>query len=185
MLTFYLFRAIIPRFGWRWLVVATAFPLVFSLLGFPFIGESPKFFLASNQIEKAVSSLEILARRNKKDLPNGNLINDIKDEEDEEEDLGNIKNLFPNFFYFRLTTLICCIWMLCSFCYYGVILLSPSKFILYIFFKICIFIFFFKKTFYFFLFFRECLYYFKIKKTFIHFCCYFYILIFLKKKRVS
>ena len=100
--------------------------MVLSLVGFPFIGESPKYYLASNDFEKAVQSLTQIAERNRTELPPGRL---VKIEEDDEEDRrGNVWDLVPNFTYTRLTVLVMFSWALNSFIYFGVILLTPGRY---------------------------------------------------------
>lgn len=90
------------------------------------IRESPKYYIASDRLDKAMYTLEQLASRNKKDLPEGTLV--PANSSAEEHSLGNPKDLVPNRTYAELTFLVTCIWMLTSFIYYGVILLTPCKF---------------------------------------------------------
>ncbi|XP_065836696.1 synaptic vesicle 2-related protein-like [Oscarella lobularis] len=60
--------------NWHYFLAFTAIPSCLFLLYFKFIPESPRYYLVSNQIQKAKEVLEQAAKRNGKSLPPGELV---------------------------------------------------------------------------------------------------------------
>jgi len=115
---------ILPIWGWRWLVIVSALPLVVVLTLYPFLPESPRFLLEKGKKDKALIELNKVAVLNKKPLPPGELIGTPLSSE--------VKpNLFFELFSPSLrktTTILWIIWFTNSFAYYGLVILTPAYF---------------------------------------------------------
>ncbi|CAD7696865.1 unnamed protein product [Ostreobium quekettii] len=70
---------IMPRLGWRMLVGLSAIPMVFLLVFFPFIPESPHWLAVTGQMDKAEQVLQRIAKFNGKPMPSGHLTMPPKD----------------------------------------------------------------------------------------------------------
>ena len=70
-----LFEALVvmPAYGWRTLLGLSAIPFVLFSFAGKWIPESPRYHVLSGQPEKAMNTLEHIARVNKKPLPRGTL----------------------------------------------------------------------------------------------------------------
>ena len=64
---------IMPRYGWRVLLGVSAIPLVLFTIACKWLPESPRYHVLSGQPEKAMKTLEWIAKVNKKPLPRGTL----------------------------------------------------------------------------------------------------------------
>ena len=62
-----------PRYGWRVLLGVSAIPLVLFTIACKWLPESPRYHVLSGQPEKAMKTLEWIAKVNKKPLPRGTL----------------------------------------------------------------------------------------------------------------
>ena len=62
-----------PKYGWRLLLGISAVPLVLFTLACKWLPESPRYHVLSGSPEKAMATLEHIARTNKKTLPRGAL----------------------------------------------------------------------------------------------------------------
>ncbi|XP_062513736.1 synaptic vesicle 2-related protein-like isoform X2 [Corticium candelabrum] len=65
---------VMPRFDWHWLLGLTAIPVFIDLFAFKLVPESPRYYVAAGQLEKAREVLEQVARMNGKTLPAGRLV---------------------------------------------------------------------------------------------------------------
>lgn len=63
-----------PTYGWRYLLGISAIPLFFSCILCHWLPESVKFHLASGQRNQAITTLNEIAEKNNKSLPEGDLI---------------------------------------------------------------------------------------------------------------
>lgn len=57
-------RIIIPTAGWRWLVFASAMPLIIVLFFYPILPESPRFLMEKGKKERALEVLQRVSRQN-------------------------------------------------------------------------------------------------------------------------
>ncbi|GAV09099.1 hypothetical protein RvY_18696 [Ramazzottius varieornatus] len=110
---------IIPRFGWRWLMIFTAILSWVSLGFFKLVPESPRYLLATGKYEKAVTLLNKIAATNKTSLPEGRLFQPAVQEH------GKIKDMFSPY-YRRITLQLFIVWFCMTFGYYGVVLGSTE-----------------------------------------------------------
>ncbi|CAG0884113.1 unnamed protein product [Cyprideis torosa] len=115
---------IMPVLGWRWLLALSVMPCVCFTLLCAFIPESPRYYLASGQLEQAHEILKRLSRENGVPLPPGVLI-DSSDKSKKDRPRGLIFHLFIA--ELRWTTIpLMFIWFAATFCYYGIVLLSTE-----------------------------------------------------------
>lgn len=73
---FILMQCIVPKYSWRWLVGATSLPSVLALVFYRRIPQSPTFLSSQGDLNGALTILEQVARRNRKELPEGQLVHD-------------------------------------------------------------------------------------------------------------
>ncbi|XP_071321888.1 synaptic vesicle 2-related protein-like [Trachinotus anak] len=112
---------IMPTLGWRWLLGLSALPMAIFLCFCFWLPESPRFDVLMGNRERAMRTLECIAKDNGKVLPQGRLI------AYKQTDRGQIKDLFtPQ--YMRTTLLLWFIWFANAFSYYGIILLTTEMF---------------------------------------------------------
>ena len=134
-MTFYLAILIMPRYGWRVLLGVSAIPLVLFTIACKWLPESPRYHVLSGQPEKAMKTLEWIAKVNKKPLPRGTLTGIwtfsmiillcLCLASGAVESRGSIKDLLKN--PMRVTTaLLWIIWFSCAFSYYGIVLLTTE-----------------------------------------------------------
>ncbi|THD22548.1 hypothetical protein D915_006723 [Fasciola hepatica] len=64
---------ILPRFGWRWLVFASAVPLVLFLFLLKFLPESPRYLVTANRLSEAEHIVQNMFRVNGVRPPEGRL----------------------------------------------------------------------------------------------------------------
>lgn len=75
--------AVMPRFGWRWLLALSSVPSFVLLLFYVITPESPRFLCMKGRIPEAVDVLEKMARLNNVPMPSGRLVSDKNIELDE------------------------------------------------------------------------------------------------------
>ncbi|KAL6850465.1 hypothetical protein ACP4OV_021092 [Aristida adscensionis] len=66
--------AVMPAFGWRWLLALSSLPSFALLLFYPVTLESPRYLSMKGRIAEAVRVLETMARVNRVTLPSGQLV---------------------------------------------------------------------------------------------------------------
>lgn len=114
---------VMPTLGWRWLLGLSALPLlVFSACCF-WLPESARYDMTRGNRERALATLERIAKENGKPMPLGKLVEPSA----KATSRGSIKELFiPEL---RKTTLILwIIWLVSAFAYYGIVLLTTELF---------------------------------------------------------
>ncbi|CAD6218157.1 unnamed protein product [Miscanthus lutarioriparius] len=72
--------AVMPAFGWRWLLALSSLPSFALLLFYPVTLESPRYLCMKGKIAEAVHVLETMARVNCVSLPSGRLVSGIRTE---------------------------------------------------------------------------------------------------------
>ncbi|TPP58372.1 Synaptic vesicle 2 protein [Fasciola gigantica] len=114
---------ILPRFGWRWLVFASAIPLVLFLFLLKFLPESPRYLVTANRLSEAEHIVQNMFRVNGVRPPEGRLTTPTVTSKRS----SRLLELFSK--QYRLTTvLLPTIWFGAAFAYYGVVLLSAEIF---------------------------------------------------------
>ncbi|XP_068183844.1 synaptic vesicle 2-related protein-like isoform X2 [Antennarius striatus] len=112
---------VMPTFGWRWLLGVSTLPLAIFVCFTFWLPESPRFDLLTGNTERAMVTLQRVARENGKTMPQGKVI------AHKQKDRGQIKDLFsPE--YRRTTLLLWFIWFAIAFCYYGIVFLTTELF---------------------------------------------------------
>lgn len=111
-----------PNLGWRWLLGLSAAPLFVFAIITPWLPESARYHVASGQTEKALTTLEQIAKDNKRPMLLGRLV-----VETQPTSRGSFKALLSSSLR-RTTLLLWFIWMSCAFCYYGLVLMSTEFF---------------------------------------------------------
>ncbi|KAH8865769.1 Synaptic vesicle 2-related protein [Schistosoma japonicum] len=114
---------ILPRFGWRWLVFASALPLFIFLFLLRFLPESPRFLVGAGKTEEAERIIADLFRTNRVAPLSGTLVSPTIPTRDR----GSIKGMFGKT-YLISTLMLPIIWFSAAFVYYGVVLLSAEIF---------------------------------------------------------
>ncbi|XP_068609303.1 synaptic vesicle 2-related protein-like [Brachionichthys hirsutus] len=110
---------IMPKLGWRWLlIVSTLPPTIFICFCF-WLPESPRFDLLTGNAERAMATLQRVAKDNGKAMPPGKVTAHTQ------KDRGQIKDLLSPL-YWRTTLLLWFIWFVIAFSYYGLVLLSSQ-----------------------------------------------------------
>lgn len=115
--------AVMPTLGWRYLLGFSAIPLlVFSGCCF-WLPESARFDMTRGNRERALATLERIAKDNGKPMPLGKLI----EPSSKATSRGSLRELFiPEL---KKTTLILwIIWLVSAFSYYGIVLLTTELF---------------------------------------------------------
>lgn len=99
---------------WKVISLATSVPMGIGLLAPLFVLESPRWLLTKGRVEDAVNKLYIIARLNKKELPNNLIVEFIRNEDNmEEKDERNFMELLKNSVLRNSFILICCVYMSC------------------------------------------------------------------------
>ncbi|KAK2585179.1 hypothetical protein KPH14_008677 [Odynerus spinipes] len=114
---------IMPTFGWRWLLILSAIPLLIFASITPWLPESAIFDMTTGKMDKALSTLERIARENKKPLPLGRLIMDRF----YQTNCGRFTDVLSKEMC-KTSTLLWLVWMATAFCYYGVVLMTTELF---------------------------------------------------------
>ncbi|XP_076237191.1 synaptic vesicle 2-related protein isoform X1 [Calliopsis andreniformis] len=115
--------AIMPNFGWRWLLILSTIPLLVFAVITPWLPESTIFDMRAGRMDRAISTLERVARENKKPLPLGRLVMDRF----HQVNRGKLKDVLSKEMY-RTSILLWLVWMSTAFCYYGVVLMTTEFF---------------------------------------------------------
>ncbi|KAA0183604.1 Synaptic vesicle 2 protein [Fasciolopsis buskii] len=114
---------ILPRFGWRWLVFASAVPLVLFLSLLRFLPESPRYLVTANRLSEAEQVVQNMFRVNRIQPLEGRLTTSVV----ASKNRSRLPELFSKMY--RLTTVMLpTIWFGAAFAYYGVVLLSAEIF---------------------------------------------------------
>ncbi|XP_054717899.1 synaptic vesicle 2-related protein-like [Uloborus diversus] len=106
--------------NWRILLVAASIPAFLVIVSLKWYPESARFFLVSNQHDKAETILQKMAAQNDKDLPPGHLV-----QISTMAKRGRIQDLLSKE-YRRATFLFWYIWLAVAFAYYAICLVSPT-----------------------------------------------------------
>ncbi|CAH1111271.1 unnamed protein product [Psylliodes chrysocephalus] len=116
---------VMPTLGWHWLLALSTGPLFAFALICPWLPESARFHVASGQTDKALETLEKIAKDNGKPMLLGRLV--VDDSFTSSPHRGRFKDLLvPSL---RKTSLLLWfIWMACAFCYYGLVLMTTELF---------------------------------------------------------
>ncbi|XP_033845976.1 synaptic vesicle 2-related protein [Periophthalmus magnuspinnatus] len=113
---------VMPTLGWRWLLGLSVIPMAVFVLLSPWLPESPRFDVLTGRSDKAMKTLEQMAKANKKCLPQGRLIC-----RSPQSSRGRVKDLFiPQ--HLRTTLILWFVWFSNAFCYYGIVLLTTEMF---------------------------------------------------------
>eukprot|EP00066_Takifugu_rubripes_P013972 XP_011603238.1 PREDICTED: synaptic vesicle 2-related protein-like [Takifugu rubripes] len=110
---------IMPTLGWRWLLGLSAIPTGIFLIVNNWLPESPRFDMLSGRTAKALETLRYVAKQNRKPMPEAKIVTF------KEDNRGQIKDLFTPEIR-RTTLLLSFIWFSGIFCYYGIVMLTPS-----------------------------------------------------------
>lgn len=131
-----IFAVIVAKFvlvydeGWRYLLAIVAIPSLFSCVISFFIYESPKFYLAKKNYDKALLGLSRMVRYSKRapiSLEEASKIKEDNEEYVKNNQLkANFKSLFNTMKMFGLTMKCCLIFFIVSFIYYGMIYILPQ-----------------------------------------------------------
>ncbi|XP_072310089.1 synaptic vesicle 2-related protein-like [Eucyclogobius newberryi] len=113
---------VMPTLGWRWLLGLSVFPMTIFVLFCHWLPESPRFDVMAGRYERAMKTLEQMAKDNKKSLPQGRLIS-----KGPQSNRGRVKELFSRQ-YIRTTLTVWFIWFAFAFTYYGIVLLTTEMF---------------------------------------------------------
>nr|CAD2171043.1 unnamed protein product [Meloidogyne enterolobii] len=110
--------------GWRWLLLLSSLPLALFSISCLWLPESARYLVAAGRPDLAISSLQRIAKLNRRSLPPGRLI------EGNKATINGRGKLFDLFSptlagtTFRLWIL----WTVNAFCYYGIVLLTTVLF---------------------------------------------------------
>nr|CAB3457873.1 unnamed protein product [Digitaria exilis] len=88
--------AVMPAFGWRWLLALSSLPSFALLLFYPVTLESPRYLCMKGRIADAVHVLETMARVNRVSLPSGRLVSGHRTELHEMGDSSEMAQLVAN-----------------------------------------------------------------------------------------
>eukprot|EP00178_Gracilaria_changii_P014105 TRINITY_DN3_c0_g1_i2.p2 TRINITY_DN3_c0_g1~~TRINITY_DN3_c0_g1_i2.p2 ORF type:complete len:553 (+),score=116.07 TRINITY_DN3_c0_g1_i2:27-1661(+) len=116
--------AVLPRFGWRALIVASSMPLLLVLLSsFPLL-ESPRWLVAHARVDDALAVLRRVAAMQRHSLPDGQLVAHA-DGDGVETRKATTGDLFVP--YVRgITAKVFVLWWAAAFTYYGLVMLQPE-----------------------------------------------------------
>ena len=107
---------LIEPYGWRvWVLACTTPSLIFLVLSI-WIPESPRFYLVSGEDGRAIEVMQLIAGYNQCELPPQQIC------AKQEEKRGRLKDLFKPELR-RLSILLCAMWFISLFAYYGAVLL--------------------------------------------------------------
>ncbi|XP_022174430.1 synaptic vesicle 2-related protein [Myzus persicae] len=115
---------VMPTLGWKWLLVLSTAPLLGFACVCPWLPESAKYLVTNGQTDKAIDTLKKVAHDNGKPMLLGRL---VVDDVVLEEKHGRFSDLLlPQL---RVSSiLLWFIWLVCAFCYYGIVLMSTGLF---------------------------------------------------------
>ncbi|XP_053944555.1 putative transporter SVOPL isoform X3 [Cuculus canorus] len=108
-----------PTIGWRWLIRIASIPGILLILVFKFIPESARYNISTGNVAAAMATLQKIAKINGAAVPEGVLMEPVKEKRGRFKDLIHPK-------YLRTSLQIWIIWLGIAFAYYGVILASTE-----------------------------------------------------------
>lgn len=115
---------VVPKFGWRALMVLSSTPLVFLIALSSFVPESPRWLAARGRFDEAKAVVERAAVANSRALPQGALV--VNQPEPQQcSTFDNLRVLVKP----RVTALLLKLWILwfsAAFTYYGAVVLQPD-----------------------------------------------------------
>ncbi|XP_011136117.1 synaptic vesicle 2-related protein isoform X2 [Harpegnathos saltator] len=114
---------VMPNFGWRWLLILSSIPLFVFAVITPWLPESTLFDMTTGRTDRAISTLERVARENKKSLPLGRLVMDRFYQGHH----GRFRDVLSKEMC-KTSALLWLVWMSTAFCYYGVVLMTTELF---------------------------------------------------------
>lgn len=120
---------VMPTLGWRWLVGLTATPALLLIGLVPFIPESPRFYLATDQPSKAVSVLARILDASGQGLPEGILVppeTALVRESSTPHSAGDVRAIFGTPTLRRSTVACWGVMFSAGFGYYGAVLLTTE-----------------------------------------------------------
>ncbi|XP_059155982.1 synaptic vesicle 2-related protein-like [Physella acuta] len=114
---------VMPTLGWSYLLGFSALPLLIFSLFCVWLPESARYDMTRGCYDKALQTLERIAKDNGKPMPLGKLV----EPQGHAIKRGRVKDLFiPEL---KITTiLLWIIWLVCAFSYYGIVLLTTAMF---------------------------------------------------------
>ncbi|XP_043234133.1 synaptic vesicle 2-related protein-like [Amphibalanus amphitrite] len=112
---------VVPTLGWRWLLATSSIPLVLFALLSPLLVESPRYHAACGRPELAQATMDLLAAKNGRALPPGHLETSSANDESR----GHFPDLLSRQNR-RTSVLLWTLWMMVTFCYYGIIMLATE-----------------------------------------------------------
>ncbi|XP_029024039.1 synaptic vesicle 2-related protein [Betta splendens] len=112
---------VMPTLGWRWLLGLSTIPMAIFVSFCFWLPESPRYDMLTGRSDKAIATLERIAKDNGKPMPQGRII------AYRQKERGRIKDLFTAQ-YCSTTLLLWFIWFSNAFCYYGIVLLTTEMF---------------------------------------------------------
>lgn len=110
---------VVPRLGWRWLLVLSSIPTFLIIILFKFLPRSARYLVGAGRKKDAVKILQTIAKMNKAKMPEGELVQEAQAER------GNPKLLFSRS-YKRTTLQIWILWFGTALTYYGMVLASAE-----------------------------------------------------------
>ncbi|KAF8373243.1 hypothetical protein PRIPAC_79672 [Pristionchus pacificus] len=113
--------AVMPTLGWRWLVGLSSVPLALFALSCWWLPESARFHVAHGKIDEARATLERVARYNKRQLPDGELIAESNHGSTRMSELLHERHR-------RTTVQLWVIWVLFGLLYYGITIYTTKLF---------------------------------------------------------
>ncbi|KAK6630950.1 hypothetical protein RUM44_003122 [Polyplax serrata] len=115
---------IMPTLGWKWLLAISTIPLLAFVIFCPLLPESARYHVASGQQEKALETLQKVAKENGKPMLLGRL---VVEEMSSSNQRGRIRDLLgPDLR--KTSILLWFIWLTSAFCYYGLVLMTTELF---------------------------------------------------------
>lgn len=116
---------VMPTLGWKWLLALSTIPLLLFALICPWLPESARYHVASGQTDKALETLEKIAKDNGKPMLLGRLV--VDDAFNAPSHRGRFRDLLVPVLR-KTSLLLWFIWMACAFCYYGLVLMTTQLF---------------------------------------------------------
>ncbi|KAL4224242.1 hypothetical protein ACF0H5_017695 [Mactra antiquata] len=110
---------VIPRLGWRWLLILSSIPCLLIIVLFKFLPPSARFLVGAGRKKEAMKILQQIAKINKSKMPEGELVQET------EEDRGHPKLLISPA-YRRTTIQVWILWFGTALTYYGMVLASAE-----------------------------------------------------------